>query len=67
MVASFREICSNCMGLTGKISLVNDFYGYSSVPAPYLVPSSSYIVPGTLSLLAASETGKTSGACSSSY
>jgi hypothetical protein len=51
MVASFRKICSNCMGLSGNISIVKDFYGYSSVPAPFPVPSSRYIVPGTLSLL----------------
>jgi hypothetical protein len=45
MTASLKEICSNCMGLSGDISIVRNFFGYSSIPAA--LPG----VPGTLSLL----------------
>jgi hypothetical protein len=34
MTVSLREACS-CIGLSGNISIVRDFYGYSSIPGPF--------------------------------
>jgi len=50
LAASFREIC-NCIGLSGNISIIKNFFGYNKIPAPFTVPSSTYVISGTLSLL----------------
>ncbi|HXW11744.1 MAG TPA: hypothetical protein VD694_03205, partial [Nitrososphaeraceae archaeon] len=50
MVISMKEVCK-CVGVSGKVSIVKDFYGYSSVPTSFTDTNTGFIIPGVLSLL----------------